>query len=225
MRVVYGTHRFRWVACQLETLRYCFPASLRDALYELPDTLDKTYERILLEIKTRNREYAHRLLQCLTVAVRPLHVEELAEVLAIRFETRKPPEYHSGWRLEDAQDAVLSACSGLISIVNVNGLRVVQFSHFSVKEFLTSDRLANAGEHLSRYHILLQPGHTILAQACLSALLRLDDHIDKNGMKKFPLSIYAVQHWVEHGRFENVSSSIQELMKLLFDPNKPHFAT
>jgi hypothetical protein len=159
------------------------------------------------------------------VAVRPLRVEELAEVLAIRFEARKPPEFHSGWCLEDAQDAVLSACSSLISIVNVDGSPVVQFSHFSVKEFLTSDRLANAGEHLSHYHILLQPAHTILAQACLSALLRLDDHIDENGIKRFPLSIYTAQHWVEHGRFENVSSSIQELMERLFDPDKPHLAT
>ena len=206
-------------------LRHCFPASLRDALRELPETLDTTYERILLEIKPRNREYTHRLLQCVTVAVRPLHVEELAEVLAIRFEAGKPPEYHSGWCMEDAQDAVLSACSSLISIVNVKGSPVVQFSHFSVKEFLTSDRLANAREHLSRHHILLQPAHTILVQACLSTLLRLDDHIDKNGMKKFPLSIYAAQHWIYHGRFENVSSSIKALMDLLFDPDKSHFAT
>jgi hypothetical protein len=83
-------------------LRYCLPAKVCNALRELPKTLDPTYERILLEIKTRNREYAYRLLQCLTVAVRPLRVEELAEVLAICFEAAKPLEYHSGWRLEDA---------------------------------------------------------------------------------------------------------------------------
>ena len=160
-------------------LRHCFLANICDALRELPETLDKTYERILLEIKPGNREHTHLLLQCLTVVVRPLHVEELAEVLAMRFEAGKPPEYHSGWRLEDAQDAVLSACSSLISIVNVDGSPVVHFSHFSVKEFLTSNRLASAGEHSSRYHILLQLAHTILAQACLSALLGLDDHIDK----------------------------------------------
>ena len=93
------THRFRWVTCQLEMLRHCFPASLRDALCELPETLDKTYERILLGIKPGSREYPHRLLQCLTVVVRPLRAEELAEVLAIRFLAGKHPEYHSGWCL------------------------------------------------------------------------------------------------------------------------------
>lgn len=54
---------------------------------ELPETLDEIYERILQEIPKANREYAHRPLQSLTVAVRPLNVEEeeLAEVLAVDF--------------------------------------------------------------------------------------------------------------------------------------------
>ena len=51
-------------------------------LEELPTSLDETYERILRDINKAIRAYAHRLLQCLTVAVRPLRVAELAEVLA-----------------------------------------------------------------------------------------------------------------------------------------------
>jgi hypothetical protein len=89
-------YRFWWVACQLETLRHRFPASPRDPLREFPETLDTTYEHILLGIEPVNQEYAHRLLQCLTVTVRPLHIEALAEVLSIRFEAGKPPEYNSG---------------------------------------------------------------------------------------------------------------------------------
>ena len=219
------SHRFRWVVCQLETLRGCIPASLRGILHELPETLDATYEHILLAMGRRNREYAHHLLQCLTVAVRPLLVEELAEVLAFRFESGKTPEYHADWRMEDAQEAVLSACSSLITIVNVEGSQFVQFSHFSVKEFLTSDRLAQSGENLSLYHILPQPAHTILAEACLSALLPLDDQVDEVRMKDFPLSIYAAQHWTDHAQFVEVSSTIQELIERLFDPDKSHFAT
>jgi hypothetical protein len=133
--------RFRWVYCQLETLRRCFPNAIRRALDELPETLDETYERTLLGIEKEKWEYAHRLFQCLTVAIRPLRVDELAEVLAIRFHDGQLPRYHADWQLEDAQDAVLSACSSLISVVHVDGSPIVQFSHFSVKEFLTSDRL------------------------------------------------------------------------------------
>jgi ankyrin repeat protein len=217
-------HRFRWVVCQLKTLLPCFPASIRDALEDLPETLDITYERILLRIERRSREYAHRLLQCLTVAVRPLRVQQLSEVLAIRFDPGNTPEYHEDWRLEDAHEAVLSACSSLVAIIDVDGSPIVQFSHFSVKEFLTSDRLARAKANLSCYHILPQPAHTILAQACLCSLLRLDDNVDKDKMEGFPLSIYAAQHWVDHGQFENVSSRIQELMERLFDHDKPQFA-
>ncbi len=75
------SNRFRWVFCQLEVLRHCFPTNLRRILEELPKSLDETYKRILKEINNANREHAYRLLQCLTVASRPLRVEELPEVL------------------------------------------------------------------------------------------------------------------------------------------------
>jgi len=47
-------------------------------------------------------------------------------------------------RWEDQEQAVLSACSSLITIIGDMDSMVVQFSHFSVKEFLTSDRLATS---------------------------------------------------------------------------------
>jgi hypothetical protein len=59
------SNRFRWVFCQLETLRHCLPPSVRRTLDELPESLDETYERVLKEIKKPNRDHALRLLQCL----------------------------------------------------------------------------------------------------------------------------------------------------------------
>ncbi|KAH9988260.1 hypothetical protein BJV74DRAFT_466753 [Russula compacta] len=41
---------FRWILCQLETLRRCLPAAIRQALCDLPKSLDKTYMQILLGI-------------------------------------------------------------------------------------------------------------------------------------------------------------------------------
>ena len=171
--------------CQLETLRHCLPPSVRRILAELPETLDETYGRILQEIPKSNQVYAHRLLQCLTVAVRPLRVDELAEVLAVDFTASEGiPKLNESLRWEDQEQAVLSACSSLISVVEDS--RVVQFSHFSVKEFLTSDRLATSKIDASRYHhILLEPAHTIMAQACLSALLRFDSHTDSATIENF----------------------------------------
>jgi hypothetical protein len=205
------------VYCQLETLRRCLPNAIRHSLDQLPDSLDETYERTLLGIEKEKRQFAHRLFQCLTVAVRPLRIDELADLLAIRFDDGQIPRYHADWQSEDAQEAVLSACSSLIAVVNVDGSPVVQFSHFSVKEFLTSDRLANSTEDLSLYHVIPHAAHTILARASLSVLLYIPGCVDKNSIKKFRFAQYAAQHWVDHARFENVSSSIQGAMELLFD--------
>ncbi|KAH9173158.1 hypothetical protein EDB89DRAFT_2242373 [Lactarius sanguifluus] len=165
---------FRWVFCQLETLRHCLPQNIPRALKELPASLDETYERVLKEIMTANRHHAYRLLQCLTVASRPLRVEELAEILALDFDGAKEgiPELKEDWRWNDQQEAVLSTCSSLISVVNSGRQRVVQFSHFSVKEFLTSDRLAASSIDVSDFHIRLEPAHTVIVGACMGILLQ-----------------------------------------------------
>jgi ankyrin repeat protein len=113
----------------------------------------------------------------------------------------------------------------LIAIIPRDDSRVVQFSHFSVKEFLTSSRLARSphGE-VSRFHIDLESGHTIMAQACLATVLRLDEHDENSDAKVSPLVKYAAQHWVDHARFEEVSSRVRDGMDDLFDSSKPHFA-
>ena len=198
-------------------------------LKELPETLDETYERILRDIYKANWDHAHRLLQCLTVAVRPLRVAELAEVLAVDFETAShggTSKLNTDWRWEDQEEAALSTCSSLISVVvDEFGAQVVQFSHFSVKEFLTSSRIAGSSTDVSRFHILLEPAHTILAKACLGVLLRLGELVDEDNVEEnFPLARYAAEHWVDHARFENVSSHIREGMDDLFNPDKPYFA-
>jgi hypothetical protein len=89
---------------------------------------------------------------------------------------------------------------------------------------LTSERLTTAEERLSYYHILPEPAHTILALASLSVLLQLDDKIDRNTIAHFPLAPYAARYWVDHAKFRNVSSQIQEVMERLFNPAMPHFA-
>ncbi|KAH9178440.1 hypothetical protein EDB89DRAFT_2089725, partial [Lactarius sanguifluus] len=163
---------FRWVFCQLKVLRYCLPSSIRQTLDQLPNSLDETYARVLSQIPEANQAHAHRLLQCLMVAIRPLRVEELAELLAFEFDTAEGvvPRYRVDWRPNDQVQALLSTCSSLIAIVDDHGSQVVQFSHFSVKEFLMSDRLTSSLGDFSRYRILPRPAHTIIAQACLGCL-------------------------------------------------------
>jgi hypothetical protein len=120
---------------------------------------------------------------------------------------------------------VLSICSSLISIVNNrDDSRVVQFSHLSAKEFLTSNNLASSTWDISQYHILPGPAHTILAQVCLRLLLNLDGRNYYENVRVSPLAEYAARHWIVHAQFEGVSSRVLDSMKTLFDPDKPHFA-
>ena len=188
-------------------------------------------------------------MQCLVVAIRPLQVEELAEVLAVDFDDAEGvPKLKPNWRWEDQEQALLASCSSLIIIVDTGYSRVVQFSHYSVKEYLTSARLATSSQDVSRYHIALEPAHTILAQACVSVLLRLpdrdeqerDDEQDDGGevddseewetfdgkavvVNNAPLAKYAAEYWVRHAQFEDVASQIKG-MEYLFDLDKPYFA-
>jgi Ankyrin repeats (3 copies)/Ankyrin repeat len=193
---------------------------------------------VLKGIAEENRDDVHRLLKCLVVAIRPLRVEELAEVLAINFDGADGiPKLNPDWRWEDEEEALQASCSSLIAIVNTGDSRVVQFSHFSVKEFLTSPRLTNSNSNVSLYHISLEHAHTILAQSCLCVLLRLPvgDQLKQDSTKgkedryntrdSFPLAVYAARHWVNHAQFGNVSSHIWKGMELLFNPNKPQFST
>jgi hypothetical protein len=151
------------------------------------------------------------------------------------------PRLNADWRWEDQEQALLIACSSLIAIVEAgdgdsdvetdNGdpdvetgdSRVVQFSHFSVKEFLTSTRLSTACGEVSAYRIDMENAHTILAQACLGVLLQTHDEIDRNTSKDHPLAEYAAEHWTTHAQFGEVSSRLKKGMEYLFNPDKPHF--
>jgi hypothetical protein len=211
------------VFCQLETLRHAVQPNIRRILEKLPKSLDETYERVLKNINENNQEHARRLLHCLAVSVRPLRVEELAEILTFDFDVAEGsiPTFHPHRRPRNQEHAILSICSSLITVVGNLGSRVVQFSHLSVKEFLTSSHLASSAGCLNSYHIIPGLAHNILTHVCLGLLLHSKD---RNHDKVSPLSEYAARHWVTHAQFEDVASRVMNGMESLFDPDKPYFA-
>jgi hypothetical protein len=104
---------------------------IKKHLAMLPVTLDETYQRILGEIDEAHWEFAHRLFQFVSVAFRPLSVEELAELLAFDFnDAGQIPKFHEDGRMEDPVNAVLSTCSSLLAIVGVCGPRCTILSLF-----------------------------------------------------------------------------------------------
>ena len=107
--------RFRWVALQLNELKGCrTKTDLNKQLADLPQGLDKTYDRILLGIKKRDHSYVKTFLQWLSFAVRPLTLEELATTAAIDLSAENGPEYKSDNELQDNKD-VLKICSSFIT--------------------------------------------------------------------------------------------------------------
>ena len=205
-------------------LRHCLPQNVTQILTQLPASLDETYARVLKEVGKTIESYARRLLQCMTVAKCPLTVEELGEVLALDFGTDEGiPVLKENLRWEDQQEAMLSMCSSLIVVVDFYGEPVVQFSHFSVKEFLTSDRLANSSADISLFHILPKPAHTVMVKACLGILLQPEQRLrDAPEEHLSPLTEYAAKYWMYHAQFEEVWGLVEDQIRSLFDPEKPH---
>jgi hypothetical protein len=217
-------HRFRWAYCQLDTLSRCLPPDIPQTLNELPDTLDDMYMQTFKRISKQKQHHAHRLLQCLVAAIRPLRVEELAQIFTIKFDTDAGYNMVENWRPENPEEQVLSACSTLVSVIDDENSKYVQFSHFSVKEFLISDRFrtSDIGNDF-HYYVSLNDAHATLARACLTVLLQLGETIDKTHLVTFPLAFYAAQHWVNHAKFGDVALRIQDAMEQLFEPKEPYF--
>ncbi|KAI0260114.1 hypothetical protein BC834DRAFT_1044836 [Gloeopeniophorella convolvens] len=220
----YNAHgMFRYVYCQLNELCDLHPADIPEKLKTLPKTLYETYESTLQRIPEGSWELAHRIFQCVSFSQRPFQVEELAELLAFDFRG-DTPAYHSDWRAEDVQQALLTFCPGsFLSIVKTRRGSDVRFAHSSVREFLTSTIIANSTARISRFHVLPRPSHTLLAQICLTALLQVDVTSSRDTLSKdLHLLRYAASHWDVHARFESVALSVMDLATKVLDPARPH---
>ncbi|KAF3185889.1 hypothetical protein TWF788_003937 [Orbilia oligospora] len=106
---------FRWVACQLDAIENCLEyRSLRKSLISLPKTLDDTYAKILRNIPEEHKE------------------KEAIDAIVV--DTDDDEYFNPKYRMPDS-DEILRYCSTLVVATEL------QLAHFSVKEYLTSDRL------------------------------------------------------------------------------------
>lgn len=214
--------RFLWAFCQVDYLRWCFPQDIQRALYDLPVTLDEAYQRSLLKIKNPKWKYAHRLFQFIAVSSHPLLVEELAVFLAFDFDAGLVPKFLPN-RIPPKPDwAVLSVSTSLLAVVKVGESSLVHFSHSSVKDFLMSERIAEAEQTISRYQIRMLPAHSMVAQTCLALLLQLEPNVNVSRVESIPLARYAALHWVDHVQLEQASLCIQDSIRQLLDQGKPN---
>jgi ankyrin repeat protein len=200
-------HRFRWVVCQLDSLRKCLNLKkIRAELGSLPKTLDDTYDRVLSRIDDDGySKEAFTILQWLCFSARPLGIKEIVEVLAIDLESC---QFDPEQRFPEPRD-IFRVCPSLVSVATASSRNVfgdyeeieeIRLAHFSVKEYLTCSRIQQG--IMSSYSILSIPSHTTIASGCLAYLLYFNgaNVLTKDNVSTFPLAKYAAQYWTYHAR-------------------------
>ncbi|KAJ5692584.1 hypothetical protein N7462_002007 [Penicillium macrosclerotiorum] len=160
---------FRWASCQLDALRSCLtPSAVRKTLQSLPQSLDETYGRILCGIDEEVYLIAFTALQFLMASSRPVDLAELSEMVAIRPGTSIFSDID---RLFDPKDLMV-VCSSLITQSRAG---FVQLSHYSVREFLISERICEGPA--SHFAIRDSEAHLAIAERCLTYLLSFDQPV------------------------------------------------
>ncbi|KAF7986925.1 hypothetical protein HWV62_12719 [Athelia sp. TMB] len=211
---------FRWVALQITDLQHCLNLrEVREQLDALPRDLEGTYERILT--KSRRHRDLLQILHWLAFSARDLSVEEISEVVSVHLDATGGPVFDSDLRYGDPKIALI-VCSGLV--IETNG--IVKLAHFSVKEYLVSDRIGTSPA--AGFRISEKISHSVIAKTCLAYLLSFDklESLTSENIDTFPLSAYAAEHWIDHYRSAEPSphspSDFQELLLRLFGSTQSH---
>jgi len=135
--------RFRWAVCQVDILqRKRTEDEIRKAIKQLPETLDETYERILLEIPREDWSVARSaLLWICAHDDLPFKKNISAQCLVpgISYNTSSPHFYDL--------NALQEICGCLINVLPYFGtieITNVSLAHYTVREYLYSDRISKS---------------------------------------------------------------------------------
>jgi hypothetical protein len=151
-----NTHnRFRWAVCQIDVLQRlkCERHIVKNALENLPRTLDETYDRIFLNIPEEERLFVYHALQWISYHYK-LHGGGISCSVLLQAAAR------SAAMLNDSQnvrfydnDTLRELCGCLINIgPEMTGYYseeishttlTVTFAHYTVREYLDSTRMSN----------------------------------------------------------------------------------
>ncbi|RSL58813.1 hypothetical protein CEP54_007574 [Fusarium duplospermum] len=206
---------FRWVACQLQALEECHTAQeLDEALESLPTTLEETYERSLLAIEEKRREGFRHILRWLSFSARPMHLDEITEVLAIDFSAKPRAQYDPRKRLVNSAK-FFHKHSNLVSVSTVKGStgqhQELRLAHLSVRDYLLSNKIA--GSPASYFTINSLSAHRSIAEACIVYLQKFtksDEGLEKS-QKTQSLAPYAARFWSYHVQAATAAADLNSL--------------
>ena len=145
-----------------------------------------------------SREEAQQLLSLLCYASRPLAVDEIIEALAVNIDDLEC--YDPKSRFIGGADDVRRICPGLVEInLRTDGVQIVRIKHFSVQEYLTSDRIRRSQAADFALSGPLQHGR--ISKACLLYLQHdefLQQILSPELVRQYAFARYAAEHWHHH---------------------------
>ena len=208
-------------------------------LKNLPKDLDDTYSRILDSIPEMYYAELRTVLMLLSFAARPMTIQEIAEATAVNLEEQV---FSTNNRLGDPFD-LLEICGSLVSLADIpHGLnspfyaegvlgwtenipedyKVIQFAHFSVKEYFQASRTQ---ESITASLVLSETlSHSQITQMCLIYLLDFsgDKIVDRKQSHHsiYPFLAYSAIHWTTHLKKAKMTEqdTIEALLIRLFNP-------
>ena len=188
--------------CQFDVLCSCISdRNIHDCLDRVPAGLDETYIRILARLRTDysdDIDMVKKMFSWLVHSLRPLRLSELAEAVTLD-QTQDRMDFST--IATDPAD-LMRFSGGLVT--HTGNSTIVGLAHFSIKEFLLSDRIQRSS--VCEFYAGASEIQLELTRICLSCLM-MDDFRDGQcySMKqlvfrtrKYRFLSYAVHHWVEH---------------------------
>ena len=159
------------------------------------------------------------MLTLLCFASRPLTLPELIDGIAVS--TTEPTGLDKERRFEDYND-INEICPGFTSLNVADETEIVQIAHFSVQEYLESDRIKDS--KAKNFGLTNVEAHAEMAQICLIYLLdpKLPSSVlHGNILEEYPLAEFAAEYWYSHYKSTADSASILDTLILrLFQQDK-----
>lgn len=163
---------FLWVGYAMaELLTKNTSLEVREAVENLPTALPASFNRMLRRLPQKKLEVIKKILQWVTLAVRPLSLAELTDAI------------DWGDQPQAFRDTV-AICEPFLTVQRGKVILV----HQSAKEYLLQET-KDDNVTLENLRITIPEAQSSLAKACLDAVGRYS-----------PLSYYAYSHWPDHVR-------------------------
>lgn len=207
--------RFRWAKLCMDRLSVLRTGrDIKDALQDMPTTLNDTYTGILGRILEHDREIAREALLWLCFALRPLTLDELAEAVVLR---ESDTFIDDDCRLTNPV-VLVDICRDLV----VRSYPVVRLAHDSIRSFLTSEHIRNspasffALDPVAAHARILRKSLCYLQLDVFASGPVSDDDAFVDRINSFPLSSYVKTYWPIHSERYPLAAADEALILAFF---------